>query len=147
MNTTITASPDEPDDSAEAIARLLNRQAALKHRVEKSMPPLPATTESETLQRQILDAESKKMLVNEELAAALRDALDKQPEETETRINDRLTVIADRFDSTVAHAEQSIRDAMPRCNEAGVRYLIHIYGLLLLLVVMGGFIFLVFTHR
>ena len=147
MNTTAIASPDEPDDSAEAIARLLNRQAALKHRVEKSMPPPPATTQSETLQRQVLDAESKKMLVNEELATALREALDKQPDEIETRINDRLTVIADRFDSTVAHAEKSICNAMPRCNEAGLRYLIHSYGLLVLLVLMGGFLFLVFTHR
>ena len=148
MNTTTTtACPDEPDDSAEAIARLLSRQAALKHRLDKTTPPPAALAASEALQRQSLDAESKRMLVNEELATALRNALDKQPEEIEKRIQDRLTVIADRFDSTVAHAERSIRNAMPRFNEAGLRYLIHTYGWLTLLLVMSGFLFLVFTRR
>ena len=165
MNTTTTtACPDEPDDSAESIARLLKgggapkhvpddvadllkRQAALKSRMDKTTPPSAATAESEALQRQALDAESKRMVVLEELAAALKDALTKLPAAIRKEVEDRLTVHTEKHENAVAAEGQSIRGAMPAFNEAGIRFLIHVYGWLTLLLVMGGFLFLVFTRR
>lgn len=156
MSTTVTAStdPDEPnedndpgerDDSAESIQRLLNRQQDANRRLEKAMPPpSPAMAPGDALQRQILDAESKRMLVDEELAAATRDTLRKLPDVLDAKAADRQAVFSDRLDATIAHAERSIREATPKVDEAGIRFLIHLYGSLTLALVLAGFLFLIF---
>ena len=64
---------DEYNDSAEAIDRLLKGQHDLKRRPDNDKPPA-TTAASEALQRQALEADSKRMLVIEELAIVRRFA-------------------------------------------------------------------------
>lgn len=147
---TAPTAPDDPndeyDDSADAISKLLKRHGQLDERMKGTTPPGEISA-SEALQRQALDAHSKSMLVVEELATALREALRKLPDVIEAKVKDCQTVQSDRLDSTVAHAEQSIRDSMPVFNESGLRFLIHVYGLTTVALVMIGFLFLLSTHR
>ena len=138
---------DEYNDSAEAIDRLLKGQHDLKRRPDNDKPPA-TTAASEALQRQALEADSKRMLVIEELAIVMQDALKRLPDTIEEKVKGQLSPQSDRLvPAIIDDIKSTLRDALPRFNDGRLRYLIHVYGSLTLLILIGGILFLIFIHR
>lgn len=97
--------------------------------------------DDENLRRQSMDALCKAMLTSEEHTAALTDAMEKLNEKVATAIDDRMTVNIERLE-TVLRDEGGVRNAVPVCDDSAVRYLVHIYGMIILGTIFVGIVFI-----
>jgi len=125
-----------PNEDPIPIDPLLKRQRDLEQRLKKTT--LPDAPDSVAVQRQFLDALSAGLLQQEERSTKLQDALTQLPSKVESTVDERMEIHLGKINALLETKAEAIQDSIPKYDEVRIRQLVHAYGILILAALLMG---------